>query len=186
VPGCVQSPLGSPRKARAPPTHPPRKAHCCIPGSHRTRSVRLRTAPAGRKLSGAARPGISCQADGTGLTGRKHTCVKMCHEDGAAGPTWRCPVNCRSPDRVGSNPGPMNQAHKATCEPQLQTGQVRPGALGFALPRVHLCAVRSSRASRLVASTAAPDGLAPSELKVLSSPPPPTPPQPPTCSPRRS
>ena len=80
----------------------------------------------------------------------------------------------------------MNQAHKATCEPQLQAGQVRPGALGFVLPRVHLSAIRSNRASRLVARTVAPDGLAPSELKVRSYTAPPTPPQPPTGLPRRS
>jgi hypothetical protein len=44
-----QSPRGSPRKARAlPQINPPRKACCRTPRSHRTRSVPLRTATAGR------------------------------------------------------------------------------------------------------------------------------------------
>jgi hypothetical protein len=43
------------------------------PGAHQTHSDRLRTAPTGRTVSRATQPGISCQANGPGLTGRKHT-----------------------------------------------------------------------------------------------------------------
>jgi hypothetical protein len=74
VPECVHSRRDSHRKARSRrQINGPRKARGCTPSSHRTRSVRLRAALTGRELPGATGPGISCQADGAGLTGRKHS-----------------------------------------------------------------------------------------------------------------
>jgi hypothetical protein len=49
-----------PGKREPPPSHPPRKAYCRTPASHRTRSVRLRTAPVGR--TSCERPDLAFHA----------------------------------------------------------------------------------------------------------------------------
>jgi hypothetical protein len=72
----------------------PRKARGCTPSSHRTRSVLLRAALTGRKLQGATGPGISCQADGAGLTGRKHS--------------WAVARNLRRPTTLSTSQLPAN------------------------------------------------------------------------------
>ena len=90
------------------------------------------------------------------------------------------------PHQAESNPRPREAVSQASPRTSASDGTSPSGSVGFALPRRSLRTVRSSRTSRLGASTAAPDGLAPSELQVRSYPTPPTPPQPPTGSPRRS
>jgi hypothetical protein len=48
----VQSRRGSPRKVPPSQSNAPREGRCCTHGSHRTRSVRLRTALTGRSCRG--------------------------------------------------------------------------------------------------------------------------------------
>jgi hypothetical protein len=71
---------------------------------------------------------------------------------------------------AGSKRAPVNQARGRASTPRLQTGQARPGALGSRCRRGASDTIRVSRSGREVANTAAPDGLAPSELKVRSYP----------------
>jgi hypothetical protein len=52
VPECDHSRRDSHRKSRTSQNHAPREARCCTHGSHRTRSVRLRAALTGRRLTG--------------------------------------------------------------------------------------------------------------------------------------
>ena len=92
---------------------------------------------------------------------------------------------------LGATLALVTQSRKLAREPWLQTGQARLGASttapdGLAPSALKVLSYPPATNTPATNTPAAPDGLAPSELKVHSYTTQPTPLQPPTGLPRRS